>query len=215
MRRNLAAAALALLISAGTQLVPAHAASNVGTVAFAGTASLPKFPCPVPPNGDGPCTGTLSGGWHGQATGDVNGGTYHVAWTRPEGLNATFSYYEHQCVEPSTVLGVATGTGYAYAGAGSITGDWQDANGLPRAITEVSAAFTFDWTRLATGALMTFRTIRLDINVNGKGWVRASQSATPALAVFVPLTISEIHQPTCARPVAISGQVAGEVTLTS
>ena len=216
MRRSLLTTALVLLVATAVG-TPAGAAvpTNVGAVTFQGNAELETFPCPLPPNGDGPCTGTMQGGWQGSMTGETNGGRYEVVWARETGLSATFTYFEHQCVEPSTVLGGASGSGYAYAGPGRVSGTWQDASGLPLAITEVTALFDFDWSRVATGALLTFRSLRLYVNVIGIGWVRVASSAGLGTAVFVPLSLSEVHQPTCAQPVSISGTVVGDVPLTS
>ena len=215
MRRSLLAAALLALVST-VPVMPATAAdATVGVIGFHGNAQLRTFPCALSPHGPGPCTGDLRGGWHGHATGQIRGGAYDVSWTKDTGLYAAFTYWEHQCVEPSTILGGANGTGSATAGPGHIFGTWQDGNGLPRAITDVRATFAFVWTRVATGALLTFDSMLVDLNVSGIGWVRASSSALPAAAVFVPLSVSEIHQPTCSKPVSVEGIVAGEVTLTS
>ena len=213
MRRTFIGAVLAALAFSVLPASPASAVA-VGQIAFQGNAALPTFPCtPPPPFGTGPCHGTLDGQWSGEATGTVAGGEFHVTWI-PQPLHADFSYYELQCVEPSTLLGAAFGTGWATAGPGSIRGDWQGASGLPRAITDLRLDFRFQWTRVGTSAAITFSAFDLSANISGLGWQRLSYASPLATATFVPLTVDNVHPPTCLQPLTnVRGVVAGQVTL--
>jgi hypothetical protein len=205
--------ALAGLVFAVAPAVPASAAGN-GSIGFEGTAVLPTFPCPSPYlYGTNPCNGTLSGGWTGHAAGQVAGGTFDVAWVNTTGLNSSFTYYELNCVEPSTVLGAAHGTGSAAAGPGQIRGDWQSTSGLARDITNVRLTFEFEWSRAGTTAVITFKSFDVVLSIAGLADQHVAIGAYPATATFVPETVDNPHPPTCSQPLTnVQGQVAGEAS---
>ncbi len=214
MRRILIGLALAVVLP----LLPAGpaVASAAGSIVVSGEATLPRFPCPPPYLGQEPCYGSFTGEWAGHAAGlDVGGGAYDVTWARLGGIEASFTYFELQCVEPSTVLGAAIGSGSATAGPGSVRGDWSGGPlELPRPITGVRLSFTFTWSRFGTTAVITLDTFLLEIEVAGVGWRVASQAAPPGTATFVPMTFTGVHQPSCAAPLTdVKGRIAGVLPL--
>lgn len=126
MRRSVVSVMLAGLVYALLPVAPAAATTASGTsIAFAGAATLSRFPCPPPPSA--PCAGSLdNAAWSGHASGEWNSGVFDVSWENVNGLGAMFSYWENSCVEPvSMVGGQAYGSGSAFAGAGQIRGSWQ------------------------------------------------------------------------------------------
>lgn len=216
MRRSLVSVVAAALLWAVLPVTPASATAVSGvTIGFAGTATLGTFPCPPPPSTS--CTGSMSNAaWAGHASGEWNSGAFDVSWENINGLSATFTYWEHSCVEPtSTVAGSAYGVGSAIAGPGQIRGNWQGYGELPRDITGARLWFAFDWFRAGTEALISFRAARLDVEIAGFGWQTIADAAAPALASFVPTPAPAAHLPTCTNPTTMKGQVAGTVAMTT
>jgi hypothetical protein len=190
----------------------ANVASDI-SIGFAGTAYLSRFPCAPPPSPS--CAGSLSGGWAGHAAGEWHSGAFDVSWENLGGLGASFTYWEASCVDPtSAAAGSAYGGGSAVAGPGQIRGNWQGYGELPRDVIAAYLTFTFDWIRLGTEALISFRSIGLDLDIAGFGRQNVANYAPPTMATFVPTpSTTTTSVPTCQQPVAINGQTAGTVEM--
>lgn len=214
--------ATAMLVPFTTSPGPASATDAVsGDAAFAGTAFLPTFPCqPPPPAGNGPCSGSFNGQWTGHLSGVHQSSPFEVSWTTTTAtspaVSASFYYWEVQCLAGTeTVIGNAVGTGAATAVPGQVKGNWQQVGvDLPRDILEVSLTFSFQWTRVGTGAVLTLNPATLSLNVAGLGWKTVSTSEQDGTATFVPLTSTGTGVPSCANPLTnVTGAITGDLAL--
>jgi hypothetical protein len=191
---------------------------GTGALVFKGTASLPTFPCPPPPPyGTGPCGGSFTGDWTGNMAGTDGRSTYNVAWAAPAGrLNASFQYAEWQCAGTETVLGLAIGTGTADALPGEVQGKWQvPGESFPRDIIRVTAAFTFNWVRVGTSAVLVLQPVNLTAEVAGLGPQTIVNTTQAGVAAFVAThSSSPGGVPSCAQPLTgVDGTIAGTVPL--
>lgn len=200
---------------------PASAATVVsGGAEFQGRAELDTFPCqPAPPFGNGPCTGDFSGDWGGHLSGVSGTSPFEVTWTThdqaglfdPQLVVDNFTYAEWDCNlgVAETVLGIARGTGLAWAEPGQIDGNWYVVpNTFPRDIIGLHLSFDFRWTRVGATAAIQLTRATLSLDVTGIGWVTVINSPQVATAAFVPTTTSG-DVPSCNNQHPVSGLIAG------
>ena len=205
-----------------TSAPAAHATTTAhGDAAFNGSAFLPKFPCsPPPPFGTGPCNGSFSGQWAGNLSGVAGTSPYAVTWDTHSAslpkVNASFSYFEFQCLASTELAnGIAQGTGSAVADPGMVKGQWQVV-GEPfaRDIIGVTVTFSFQWSRVATAAVMTLSPATVQLNVSGLGLRTVSTAAQLATATFVPQQSTGSGVPSCANPLTnVTGLIAGALPI--
>lgn len=160
---------------------PAQAANaGGGSIAFEGTASLPKFPCAPPQPGDFPCSGTFTGRVGGALSG-VHGPN-NTPWaieivTSPRQI-ATFNYFDE--IEPGVPCfeGMARASGTVTAGLGEVFGAYGSTLPVPLPVTAIEMTFQFDWRRIGTAAVMEFTSTKVVLTVTGL--------ASPVTVVDVP-----------------------------
>lgn len=201
---------------------PATAATVAsGGAEFQGRARLDTFPCqPAPPFGNGPCNGSFSGDWGGHLNGVSGTSPFEVTWTthdqagapdNPQIVVDNFTYAEWDCNlgVAETVLGIARGTGSAWAEPGQIDGNWYVVpNTFPRDVIGLNLSFDFRWTRLGANALIQLTRATLSLDVTGIGWVVVIDSPQVATAAFVPTT-THGDVPSCTNQHPVSGIIAG------
>lgn len=143
-----------------------------GTMAFAGTAHLPTFPCEPPSPGEFPCSGTFTGRGFSALTGQTDGipWAFQLQIATPQEM-ATFSYFDE--VEPGVpcVEGFVRATGHLEAGPGAAFGVYYAniANDLiptPLAINGAVIDFDFEWRHIGTTAAIRFNTLKVEVNVD-------------------------------------------------
>ena len=198
-----------------------YAEHAVGEVGFRGTAHLPTFPCDRDPLAGDPCPGgSFSGDWTAHVSGVKGSTPYEAVWTTAtgEGVSATFSYTEWQCLEGTeTVLGFATGRGTASAGPGEVNGEWQvPGESFGRDIIGASMTFDFRWTRVTNGAVITLQPATLTLEVAGLGGQTVVDGEQQGTAAFLLRSSDNTTVPTCDSPLTnVQGDIAGAILLTS
>lgn len=196
--------------------VPDHA---VGGVRFTGTAFLPKFPC----SQTAPCRGTFAGEWLGHLAGSLDNSSFEVTWRSTPGhtnISAAFDYYETTCATPDggAALGFASGTGSAHSESDEAVGVYwasvQDE--VPRIIDSITFNFSFTWTRVGTGAVVTLTPTSFVLAVRDLGNRTVLTGTQQGAATFAAESASNTQTPTCATPLNdVRGAVAGTVELVS
>lgn len=188
MKRSLWRIGVVTLVLLGAGMPQPSQAANAtgGSIAFAGEASLPTFPCAPPSPGQQPCLGTFGGtitgslsGVHRNAAGLDVPWSIAVATSVPAACDATgrcpirFSYADGiepgvRCMEGTAQ---AEGTIYADQLRGEVNGVYGRVEttplGLPRSVVAAKVDFKFNWYRVGTTANLEFDRLKVVLTVFG------------------------------------------------
>ncbi len=181
MKRRVFSSCLAAALVVTALGGPARAASfGESTLAFRGTASLPKFPCAL---GDRACAGTFDG----FLSGVLAGSQYGVPWTAvlaDAPVLATFTYAD---TVANCSAGIASGTLSSLSGYEHVLGTYGQPDPLPRPVASASVTGSFRWTRVGTVAQLSITDVTVQLEVGGTGWVTVLTGGVgQALAAFGP-----------------------------
>lgn len=172
----MAALAVVALLVAGPLATPGRA-DGAGPLAFSGTASLPKFPCPP---ADPTCVGEFDGVVSGQLGGTAPD-TWEVTLATAD-LTADFVYEDQSCSE-GAALGTATIEGQLPHVLGTF-----DGGPLPRTVVGITLEVDFTWVRHGPTAVLTLERATATLDVLGVGPVEVmTDGLGAATAAFAPL----------------------------
>lgn len=198
--------------AAAVPSVPAGGSDLVdGSLVFAGTASLPTFPCPPPEPETFPCEGTFTASTAGTLTGVHESAPWQVSLNSI--TEGTFSYVD--LLEP----GVPCSEGLALGTASFDTDQNGQAFGTYRVqpsllpVRGAAASYSFAWRRVGAAAILELDRVTFRLKVDELGWVTVvSQGTADAVATFVP-HVDPAEPPGCVAddPTSLNGSFAGNV----
>lgn len=164
---------------------------------FAGTASLPTFPCPPPGPGELPCVGSFAGNIEAFFAGDAGAGSFALDLVSP--FTALFSYADLLQPGAPCAEGLATGSGTVGAGPNEVFGYWTNQLGELQIIKRAEVTFSFDWRREGLTAVLVLRDLSIRVRGEGVQWTQVvdpGSSTGPATAVFIP-NLTQEHLEAC------------------
>ena len=188
-----------------------------GTGDFAGTATLPAFPCPPPMPGELPCQGMFEGNLEGVLAGDAASGIWAVDITAP--ITLAFSYAD--LIEPGApcIEGLASGTATLSIERDGTLGFWTNRVDVPELVKGAELTFSYSWRREGATAVMTLTDVSLRLHTAGpRGWVQVidpGSATASAAAVFQP-HLTEAHLAACGQATpgpALTATVNGAVSI--
>lgn len=214
--RGLARVALALgaVLSLALGSTPQAGAATTagGTLVFAGTATLPTFPCAPPAPEELPCVGTFVGSFSGTLTGVDESAPWEVSLNAP--TTSTFAYAD--LIEPGVpcLEGVAAGsTSVDTSMAGQAFGTYH-VQAVPVPVRNVRLSYSFTWLRRGLTALIHDEQVTVELQVGPAQWVTVlTDGKADALATFMPHVTGNELPEGCAggEPTELSGSIVGQM----
>jgi hypothetical protein len=231
----------------GAVMAPSPAgatAAAAGTLAFAGQASLPKFPCKPPAPGNLPCQGTFVGSIAGELSGVYQSGGQNIPWAIAVATPANIPFAYADGIEPGVLCAEGTAAASATVTAdqlqNQVNGVWggvgTDPLTLPRSVIGASVTFRFTWYRVGVTANLKFDrlTVTLSvfgipspitvINVDNTDADPSNDAATGTtgygLAGFSPAATTDFPTMSAAcegthAPIALTAEVAGNADMSA
>lgn len=191
----------------------ASAGVSEGSLAFAGTATLPTFPCRQPDIGQSPCVGTFTASTFGRMAGTHGAFPWQVSLQSL--TQGSFGYTDH--IEPGVPCseGIASGSASLDTEAtGQAFGTYHETI-VPRPVRKARMSYEFTWLRRGATALLELRRVMVELHVDGLGWVTVQHDGrASAVATFFP-HLDPAHPPsgcTGGEPTSLQGSFFGVVS---
>jgi hypothetical protein len=199
------------LVAVGRTPVSASQVAG-GSLAFAGTVSIPTFPCPAPLPGQPLCAGTFTASTAGAISGMDGSNPWEVALNAM--TNGSFAYVDNLDPIPACSAGTAQGTASLDTSmSGQAFGTYEASDGL-HAVRNAAVVYSFSWLRVGGVAQLAVTGASITLQVDAIGAIHVlSSGSAQAVASFVPAPNSSLPTGcTGGPPTSLRGSIFGDVT---